>query len=127
LLGKPIIGGEGSIELYELAEGRVQVMYARKPCEVGLPSDWGNWNVPKDTVVNVSVTLNQELPVSALKVRNWKKLKWYTDKSGATYYRDNRRGIEFQVQKEIVTAITYGPARGDWSLLCKKRGALIRY
>ena len=55
LLGKPIIGGTGVIDLYETKEGRVHVMYARSPCEEGLPADWGNWRVKRDTVVNVSI------------------------------------------------------------------------
>jgi len=47
LLGKPIVGGDGSLDLYDLKEGRVHVMYAREPCEVGLPADWGNWRVAR--------------------------------------------------------------------------------
>jgi hypothetical protein len=127
LLGKPIIGGDGSIELYELKEGRAHVMYARQPCEQGLPADWGNWNVARDTVVNISITLNKELPVADLKIRNIERHKWYTDDAGATYYHDRQRGIEYQVQNGVVTAITYGPAGKDKSLRCKKNVRLIRY
>jgi hypothetical protein len=127
LLGKPIIGGDGSIELYELEEGRVHVMYARQPCEQGLPADWGNWNVARDTVVNISITLNKDLRVTDLKIRNIEKHKWYTDDSGATYYHDRQRGIEYQVQKGVVTAITYGPTGKDRSLRCNKNVRLIRY
>ena len=61
VFGKPLIGGAGSIELYEKDEGRVQVMYARNQCEQGLPADWGNWKVPRDTVVNISITLRKDL------------------------------------------------------------------
>lgn len=127
LFGKPIIGGDGSIDLYEMKEGRVHVMYARAPCELGLPSDWGNWKVPRDTVVNVSITLNKEVPVSDLRIRNIEKYKWYTGASGATYYHDRVRGIEYQVQDRMVTAITYGPASRDRFLRCKKNVPLIRY
>ena len=127
LLGKPIIGGDGVIDLYELKEGRVHVMYARSPCEEGLPADWGNWRVKRDTVVNVSIQLHDEIPLKALRIRNLKKYKWYTGDSGATYYRDPVRGLEYQVQEGMVTAITYGPRTKDRALRCKKNLPLIRY
>jgi hypothetical protein len=127
ILGKPIIGAAGSIELYERPEGRIQVMYARQPCERGLPADWGNWKVPRDTVVNISVTPHQAIPLKALKIRNIERHKWYTGESGATYYHDKQRGIEYQVQEGWVTAITYGPSARDRVLLCKKNVPLIRY
>ena len=127
ILGNPSIGGAGSIELYETEQGRIQVMYARQPCEQGLPADWGNWRVKRDTVINISITLKNDLKVADLKVRDLERLKWYTDKSGATYYRDRSKGIEYQVQGEMVTAITYGPMARDTKLRCKKNVPLIRY
>lgn len=126
LLGKPLIA-DGHIELFENEAGHVQVMYARKPCEMGLPADWGNWNVQPDTVVNVTITLNSILRLRELKIRNLKKLKWYTDKSGATYYHDAVRGIEYQVEGHLVTAITYGPGAADKQLRCKAHQPRIRY
>jgi hypothetical protein len=127
LLGKPIVGGDGSLDLYDLKEGRVHVMYAREPCEVGLPADWGNWRVARDTVVNISVQLHQEIPLKRLRIRNIKRYKWYTDDSGATYYHDRVRGLEYQVQNGMVTAISYGPAARDRGLQCKHNVPVIRY
>lgn len=127
VLGIPLIGGVGSTELYEKEEGRIQVMYARHPCEQGLPADWGNWKVPRDTVVNISITLREHLKVADLKIRDLARFKWYTDDSGATYYHDRGKGIEYQVQGEMVTAITYGPMARDVRLRCKKNVPLIRY
>jgi hypothetical protein len=127
LLGKPIIGGDGTLDLYELKEGRVHVMYARHPCEVGLPADWGNWRVPRDTVVNISIQLHEEIPLKRLRIRNIERYKWYTGDSGATYYHDRVRGLEYQVQEGMVTAITYGPMSRDHSLQCKRNLPLIRY
>ena len=127
LLGKPIIGGDGSIDLYELKEGRVHVMYVRHPCEEGLPADWGNWRVPHDTVVNISIQLHQEISVRNLRIRNIERYKWYTGDSGATYYHDRVRGLEYQVQDGMVTAITYGPMARDRSLRCRKNVPLLRY
>lgn len=127
LLGKPIIGGDGSLDLYDLKEGRVHVMYARHPCEEGLPADWGNWRVPHDTVVNISIQLHEEIPLRRLRIRNIERYKWYTGASGATYYHDPIRGLEYQVQEGMVTAITYGPTRRDRALLCKRNAPLLRY
>lgn len=127
LLGKPIIGGDGTLDLYDLKEGRVHVMYARHPCEVGLPADWGNWRVPRDTVVNISIQLHEEIPLKQLRIRNIERYKWYTGDSGATYYHDRVRGLEYQVQEGMVTAITYGPTSRDHSLQCKHNLPLIRY
>lgn len=127
ILGKPVIGSAGAIELYEKHEGRIQVMYARKPCEQGLPADWGNWKVARDTVVNVSITLRDEIPVTDLRIRNIEKYKWYTGDSGATYYHDKRSGIEYQVQDGMVTAIAYGPTASDRALRCRKDAPRIRY
>ena len=100
-------------------------MYARERCEQGVPSGWGNWNVSPDTVVNISV--EADFPVKDLKIRNLEKYKWYTDDSGATYYRLKIQGIEYQVQDGRVTNITYGPTEKDNNLLCKKDVPEIRY
>jgi hypothetical protein len=127
LLGKPIVGGDGSLDLYDLPEGRVHVMYARHPCETGLPADWGNWRVPHDTVVNISIQLHEEIPLKKLRIRNIERYKWYTGDSGATYYHDRVRGLEYQVQAGMVTAITYGPTSRDRALRCKQNVPLIRY
>ena len=127
LLGKPIIGGEGPLDLYDIKEGRVRVMYARHPCEEGLPADWGNWRVPHDTVVNISIQLHEEIPLKRFRIRNIERYKWYTDDSGASYYHDRVRGLEYQVEQGMVTAITYGPTSRDRRLLCKQNVPLIRY
>jgi hypothetical protein len=125
-LGKPLTP-DGHIELFESESGHVQVMYARKPCEMGLPADWGNWNVPPDTVVNITVTLNRILRLGDLRLRNLKKMKWYTDNSGATYYHDAIRGIEYQVEGDLVTAITYGPAATDKRFRCAANAPRLKY
>lgn len=127
LLGQPIVGGDGAFDLYDLKEGRVHVMYARHPCEEGLPADWGNWRVPHDTVVNISIQLHEEIPLKRLQIRNIEQYKWYTGASGATYYHDRVRGLEYQVQEGMVTAITYGPMKRDRALLCKRNVPKIRY
>jgi hypothetical protein len=78
-------------------------------------------------VVNISVTLHQPISLKDLKIRNIERHKWYTGESGASYYHDKQRGIEYQVQEGLVTAISYGPTARDRGLLCKKNAPLIRY
>jgi hypothetical protein len=127
LLGKPHSEESPSSDLYEVAEGRVDIMYVREKCEQGLPANWGNWNVPPDTVVNISISLNKPIPLTELGVPNIKRFEWYTDDSSTTYYHDKKQGIEYEVQDKKVTSITYGPTEKDSVLLCNKNAPVIRY
>jgi hypothetical protein len=121
ILGKPSRFGY----VYDFDKGAIRIMYSRKRCEQGLPSDWGNWNVPLDTVINISV--DDDTPVEDLKISNLEKYKWYTDDSGTTYYHLKDKGIEYSVRDGRVTQITYGPTSKDQNLLCKKNTPEIRY
>ena len=121
ILGKPTRLNS----IYDLDEGTVRVMYARQRCEQGIPSGWGNWNVPPDTVINISV--EADIPVKNLKIRNLEKYKWYMDDSFTTYYRLPTQGLEYSVQGGRVVDITYGPTEKDKTLLCKRNVPEIRY
>jgi hypothetical protein len=111
--------------IYDFDEGTIRIMYVKQRCEQGVPSGWGNWNVPPDTVINVSVEV--DMPVRKLKVRNLEQYKWYTDDSLTTYYRLPAEGLEYSVQNKRVVDITYGPTKSDERLLCKKNVPEIRY
>ena len=116
---------------YEVEEGRVSILYARGTCEQGLPSDWGNWNVPPDTVIHISIYLKKERRLSKLQLQEMKKFKWYTDDSGWTYYHDEVEGVQYAVSEGedggLVGSITYGPTKKDEHLLCNKSAPKIRY
>jgi hypothetical protein len=128
LLGRPAIEEGNVIEGFDIDSVRVLVMYSRRPCEQGLPADWGNWNVPPDTVVNISVPFAKEVRPAELSVSNLEALKWYTDDSGATYYHDKKEGIEYSVNRlGFMESITYGPAERDAKLLCKINVPVIKY
>lgn len=121
ILGKPT-----RLEsVYDFDEGTVRIMYARERCEQGIPSDWGNWNVAPDTVINIWVEV--DFPVKKLGIRNLDRYKWYTDDSLTTYYRLPEQGLEYEVQNHRVIGITYGPTESDKHLLCKKNVPEIRY
>jgi hypothetical protein len=111
--------------IYDLDEGTVRIMYIKQRCEQGVPSGWGNWNVPPDTVINISV--EADIPVKKLKIRHLERYKWYTDDSFTTYYRLPAQGLEYSVQNGSVVDITYGPTEEDKKLLCKKNVPEIRY
>jgi hypothetical protein len=111
--------------IYDLNEATVRIVYATHPCQQGVPSWWGNWNVPRDTVTSIIVEAN--IPVRKLKVRKLAQYKWYTDDSQTTYYRLPGPGLEYSVQKGRVLDITYGPTEKDLALLCNKNVPLIRY
>ena len=121
ILGKPT-----ALDMvYMVGNISVRVMYARKPCESGLPSNWGNWNVPKDTVININVDAN--IPIEKLNIANFESFKWYTDDSDTSYYRLKKEGIEYSVRDGKVDYITYGPTEDDQKFLCKVNSPEIRY
>ena len=111
--------------IYDLDEATVRIVYANQPCQPDLPSWWGNWNVPRDTVTNIIV--EADIPVRKLKIRNLAQYKWYTDKSRTTYYRLPGLGMEYSVKNGRVVDITYGPTEKDKGLLCRKNVPLISY
>lgn len=111
--------------IYDLDEGTVRIVYANHPCAQGLPSNWGNWNVPRDTVT--SIIVEADMPLRKLKIRNLQRYKWYTDKSRTTHYRLPGPGLEFSVKNGRVVDITYGPTDKDKGLLCSKNVPARRY
>jgi hypothetical protein len=62
LLGKPLFEESTPTDIYDVEEGRINFMYVVKKCQQGLPSDWGNWNVAPDTVVNITIYLKKDTP-----------------------------------------------------------------
>lgn len=111
--------------IYDLDEGTVRIVYAKQVCEQGLPSNWGNWNVPRDTVTNIIV--ETDIPVGQLKIPNLRRYKWYTDRSLTTFYHLPGPGLEYSVKNGRVLDITYGPTTKDNHLLCKRNVKPIRY
>ncbi len=127
ILGQPLSMSSNFSDLYDVNEGRVSIMYIRQRCEQGLPADWGNWNVPPYTVVNIIISLKEWMPLSELGVPDIEKLKWYTDDAFFTYYHDKKEGVQYEVRDGIVRSITYGPTERDQHLSCRKNAPVIRY
>ena len=116
-------------DMYDIDGARVNIMYVRKPCQLGLPADWGNWNVPPYTVVNISVEIIHEkwFPIRDLGIPDIEKMKWYTDDANFTYYHDKKNGVQYEVRNGMVRGIAYGPTENDQSLLCRKDVPVIKY
>lgn len=128
ILGHPMFDEGGPIEIFDLPEGRTGVMYVIQSCQKGLPGSWGNWNVPVDTVVEISVNVEKPFKFSKLKIPNKERLKWYTDDTLTTYYHDEAMGIEYSVTKRgFVDEIVYGPTKEDHHLLCDPNAPKIKY
>src|ERR1043165_845780 len=128
MFGKPLFEEGKPLDIDDVDVGRINIMYVVQPCQQGLPSNWGNWNVPVDTVVDVTIHLKKEFPFADQKIPDKEKLKWYTDDAGFSYYEDKKEGIEYSVNRDgMVEDITYGPSEKDEHLLCKKNAPKIRY
>ena len=127
LFGEPLFDENSVLDIYDVDEGRINVMYVVQKCQKGLPSNWGNWNVAPGTVVDVTVHLKDPVRLADLKISDIEKYKWYTDDSMTTYYQDKKQGIEYSVQDGMVTSITHGPTEGDEALLCNKNAPKIKY
>ena len=127
LLGQPLPMSSKFTDSYDVEEGRVHFMYVRQRCEQGLPADWGNWDVPPETVANIEIYLSKEVPLKELNIPDIEKYKWYTDDTLTTYYHNKEEGVEYSVRDGMVHRITYGPRGRDKYLLCKKDTPVIRY
>jgi hypothetical protein len=116
ILGKPT----ASNHVYKIGAGTVDVTYSQQRCESNAAAGWGSWNVPSDTVINLSFAA--DFLVSDLKIRNLEKYKLRTDNSVSTEYRLPVEGIQYSVKGGRVVRITYGPTDKDKNLRCAKSG-----
>lgn len=116
ILGKPT----ASNHVYKIGAGTVDVTYSQQRCEHSAASGWGSWNVPSDTVINLS--FDADFLVSDLKIRNLERYKLRTDNSLITEYRLLVEGIQYSVKGDRVVRITYGPTDKDKNLRCAKSG-----
>ncbi len=116
ILGTPTAANH----VYKIGAGTVDVTYAQQRCEPNAAAGWGSWNVPSDTVINLS--FDADFLVSDLKIRNLEKYKLRTDNSPSTEYRLPGEGIQYSVKGDRVVKITYGPTDKDKNLRCAKNG-----
>lgn len=111
LLGPPNVGDH----LYEVDDYRIFFVYSDGPCEKGK----SGWNVPRDTVVSISVAPNRDLKFSELRVDK-KKFKKHRDKElpDILHYTNESDGISISVSEGDVRNIYYNPTSKDDHLRC---------
>ena len=96
-----------------IGEGMVGIQYSLGRCVEG-------WKVKKDTVVRVSVHLTNPVPFADMRAE-LENLPRSEDDAGALYYWNDMDGIQYVIQDERVTSITYGVNEDDErSLACQK-------
>lgn len=115
LLGPPNINGR----YYEIDNNTVHIDYSDGPCEKGK----SGWNVPRDTVVSISLAPTQDLKLSDLHIdkRKYKKSK-DGELPGIVYYTNDAEGITISVSEGEVRNIYYNPTSKDDHLRCPSLG-----
>src|SRR5687767_11056908 len=122
LLGAPtgLVAGSYS---YETKEEKVRVLYSQGSCD---PSLEGQWKVPADTVLSITVFPQTSVLVNSLRLNesiykrsqevhpeNW---VWYVNsENGVMVHAIRNNGCE------EVMSITYRPAKKDEHLRCPKQ------
>lgn len=106
---------------YETDNEKVSVWYSDEPCRKGISE---LWNVPKDTVLSITLYPKRKMSVSDLNL-NPAKYRRIPDShlSDIVQYVDDNDGIQIEVsaiigRTETVTSITYGPSVKDRHLRC---------
>jgi hypothetical protein len=115
LLGPPADSSNEYISVYHLENEVVIFHYeGNRPCKSP-----GGWQVPRGTVVSITVTPKTKLRLSDLQVdeSRYKKTNG-GHRSEDVIYTDNERGESITVYQGDVTRINYFPAASDNYLRC---------
>ncbi|MDQ3802536.1 MAG: hypothetical protein M3416_01580 [Acidobacteriota bacterium] len=118
LIGKPNF----KYDLYDFEKERVSILYSSDPCTEGLQ---GGWNVPRDTVIQISVAPKEKvrLPDLQIDLSKYEKAKdplmqvhtYYTNKEEGTRYVVFEGGGE---DGGKILNTYYEPAAEDRHLRC---------
>lgn len=111
LLGAPNVDGK----YYEIDNYTLYIDYSDGPCEKGK----SGWNVPRDTVVRISLAPTKDLKYGDLKID---RKKYKKSKDGELpeiiYYTNDAEGITISVRGGEVRNIYYNPTSKDDYLRC---------
>lgn len=102
---------------YSLDNEKVFVQYSGDTCE---QDGAGGWNVPRDTVISISVYFRDQPRFSDLQVDTTKfKKTEEPELKGYVTYTDEDSGVSYEVSdKGIVQGVRYFPAAKDKNLRC---------
>ena len=108
----------GSLDLtcqcYETERELVRVRYATGPCAGDLPG----WNVPRDTVLSITVSPKKKFAFSEVETRKEDFVKT-SDDTFTAYYANGNEGLRYSVTSSgFVKDIAYLPSIRDNPLRC---------
>lgn len=109
--------------VYDLGNESVFIIYAGgPPCKDNAASAW---QVPRDTVIEITVIPKTELRVSDIRLDLSKfEKRGNQEQRSVNYYIDAEEGISIEVNRDIVVSVTYFPAAKDKYLHCPKVSTL---
>lgn len=120
LLGKPVI--HGGVPTYEVAEGTISVYYSKYAC--GDKMNFGQWNVPPDTVLTIEVRPKKGVRLDDLKLdlKSFEKGQATPDVLDSLMYVDKVHGLSLLVYQErgglMVGKYIYWASEQDEYLHC---------
>ena len=124
LLGPPAIKREYSMH-YEINSEQIFIDLSRGPCTV----EFSRWNVPRDTVISIWITLrSNQLSAASLNLNQKKYTKYRENhRPQIVRYVNQTEGIEYSVDEETgnVGIIKYVPSAADKSLACPETKNLL--
>jgi|SRR6185437_1879841 len=102
---------------YKFGGDNVSVQYSEEPC-AGEPA----WNVPRDTVINISVYPHDKPKVSELDL-DFNKYVKVPDKEiiGAYDYVNDKDGVTLSVDGGFVNGFYYTPKKRDQRMRCQSK------
>ena len=124
VLGPPI---DRSGSLYETKDEKVFIWYSDEPCHKGISE---LWNVPKDTVLSITLYPKRRMSISDLNLNPAKYKRVHdTHVQDIVYYVDDEEGVKIESnasagEVELVNSSTYGPSAKDKYLRCPGAAAL---
>ena len=106
---------------YQTEQEAVSVLYASGP-PCGSDAD-SEWNVPKDTVVSITVAPKNRVLLSELKI----DLSTYDQLSDVhrpniITYLNNQDGIRIETFQDEINSVSYFPSAADLKLNCAPKG-----
>lgn len=123
ILGQPK-QSTANTSIYDFRGEEVFVVYSSGPCNTNPEG----WDVPPDTLVNLTITPDRPLKVTELNLsdRDY-KLKQDGDVNDVAYYVNEDAGIVYQVDTRggVVKGITYSPTSKQTALRCPGAGEAI--
>jgi hypothetical protein len=106
LLGRPTFEDSG----YDIDGQRVLIAYSAQGCEEGLP---GGWNVPRNTVVDISISSTKDLKLADVLVPGRDYEQIYGAHTPHIDYVDVQDGVRYRTVEGSVQTISYFGAEAD--------------